>query len=369
MTLKNVQKAPFPWFGGKSLAAPLVWELLGDVDHYVEPFAGSLAVLLNRPHLPNRPNYSETVNDLDGLVVNAWRSIQWHPEETAQYASWPTSEADLHARNIAVVNWRANGLAEKLAGSPEFCDTQMAGWWLWGSAISIAGFAASGSWTVGDDGKIVKIDRKVEGWSMQGVPRARPFLSSDGQGINNPSGKELGIFANDGESFHKTTMPELIRWFDWLSARLRHVRILNGDWSRAVTGSATKTLKVRMSDGHTGIFLDPPYADTAGRASALYSVDDLEVAHVVKRWCAQNGNDPDYRIVLAGFEGEHDDELLELGWSTYEWFSTGYLRGGMGQQRDDGDQQHRERLWASPYCFTPGDESAKDNQLTMFADE
>lgn len=39
-------RAPFPWFGGKSRAAPLIWEALGDVRNYVEPFAGSLAVLL-----------------------------------------------------------------------------------------------------------------------------------------------------------------------------------------------------------------------------------------------------------------------------------------------------------------------------------
>lgn len=41
----EILKAPFPWFGGKSRVAPQVWERFGDVDNYVEPFAGSLAVL------------------------------------------------------------------------------------------------------------------------------------------------------------------------------------------------------------------------------------------------------------------------------------------------------------------------------------
>lgn len=45
-------KAPFPWFGGKSRAADLVWSRFGDVQNYVEPFAGSLAVLLARPSQP-----------------------------------------------------------------------------------------------------------------------------------------------------------------------------------------------------------------------------------------------------------------------------------------------------------------------------
>lgn len=38
--------APFPWFGGKRKVAPEVWAALGDPDNYIEPFAGSLAVLL-----------------------------------------------------------------------------------------------------------------------------------------------------------------------------------------------------------------------------------------------------------------------------------------------------------------------------------
>jgi hypothetical protein len=48
MTEQNL-KAPFPWFGGKIRAAHLIWPRFGDVPNYVEPFAGSLAVLLRRP--------------------------------------------------------------------------------------------------------------------------------------------------------------------------------------------------------------------------------------------------------------------------------------------------------------------------------
>ena len=39
-------KAPFPWFGGKSRVADIVWDRFGDVANYVEPFFGSGAVLL-----------------------------------------------------------------------------------------------------------------------------------------------------------------------------------------------------------------------------------------------------------------------------------------------------------------------------------
>lgn len=47
-------QAPFPYFGGKSKAAPEVWQAFGPVDNYVEPFAGSAAMLLAAPDQPPR---------------------------------------------------------------------------------------------------------------------------------------------------------------------------------------------------------------------------------------------------------------------------------------------------------------------------
>ena len=83
--------APFPWFGGKSRAASLIWERLGDVPNYVEPFFGSGAVLLNRPTDPG----IETVNDKDGFVANTWRAIAADPDAVAHWADWPVNENDL----------------------------------------------------------------------------------------------------------------------------------------------------------------------------------------------------------------------------------------------------------------------------------
>ena len=88
-------KSPFPWFGGKSRVAVDVWARFGDVPNYVEPFAGSLAVLLGRPHAPK----IETVNDLDGYVANFWRAMTKDPEAVAHHADNPVNECDLHARH------------------------------------------------------------------------------------------------------------------------------------------------------------------------------------------------------------------------------------------------------------------------------
>jgi len=360
------RKAPFPWFGGKSKAAPLVWSLLGDVEHYVEPFAGSLAVLLNRPHPCNRPYHSETVNDLDGFIVNAWRAIAQFPDEVAEAASWPVSEACKTARQIALLKWRQEVALERLAGDATWCDPVMAGWWLWAVAVQIGAFTGDGPWTADPvTGRIVKMNRAGR---EPGVFRSLPHLTGNGQGVNHPSLRELGVgrdvphltgagrgvnnptlrelgVATDGEEFHPTTMPRLRAWFRLLQARLRHVRILNGDWSRAVTVGASHTIEVRMG-GVAGFFLDPPYAEEV-REMGLYAYDEGAIAAKVRQWCLKAGADPKNRIVLAGFDVEHA-ELEQHGWRVYEWFRRdSLLAKGMG------DQKHRERLWASPHCLHP----------------
>lgn len=348
MTVRK-DKCPWPWFGGKADAAPAVWQALGDVPHYVEPFAGSLAVLLRRPHPCNRTYYSETVNDLDGLLVNAWRSMQRSPDAMAEAASWPVSEADLHARHLALLRWRDERQLEHLMGDSAWHDPEMAGWWAWGQSCWIGGgwCAGNGPWVVGDDGRITKLGNdQGKTW------RQRPHLGDNGQGTNRPQLREPGAATTDEtptRDWHPMTMPELREWFRFLSARLRHVRILNGDWRRAVTNGASKTLPVRQGNGPCGIFLDPPYAGEH-RADGLYASEDLDVAHAVRAWCLERGDDPSTRIVLAGYDDEHG-ELINAGWREVEWYRGGFLRGGMGNTSKNGThQQHRERLWLSPHC-------------------
>lgn len=73
---------PFRYFGGKTLMAPTIAGLLPDHQHYVEPFAGSLAVLLAK-----QPSRQETVNDLDGDLVTFWRVLREQPDEFQRLAA------------------------------------------------------------------------------------------------------------------------------------------------------------------------------------------------------------------------------------------------------------------------------------------
>ncbi len=105
-------KAPFPYFGGKTRVTGLVWDALGDIKHYLEPFFGSGAVLLNRPDWT--PEMTETVCDADGYIANVWRAIQYAPDETAKVCDWPVNHADLIARKARLIrenNYLLEGLS------------------------------------------------------------------------------------------------------------------------------------------------------------------------------------------------------------------------------------------------------------------
>jgi DNA adenine methylase len=67
-------KPPLAYFGAKVGIARRIVALLPPHEHYVEPFAGSLAVLLAK-----RPVSLETVNDVDGDLMTFWRVLRDDP--------------------------------------------------------------------------------------------------------------------------------------------------------------------------------------------------------------------------------------------------------------------------------------------------
>lgn len=261
-------RAPFPWFGGKSRAASLIWERFGDVANYIEPFAGSLAVLLARPTEPR----IETVNDLDCNVANFWRATQSDPEAVARWADWPVNEADLHARH----RWLVESLTahrEKMMRDPDYFDAKMAGWWVWGLC----------QW-IGD------------GWADGKLEQKRPILGHSGRGVH-----------------RNIDTDELIVWFVRLGDRLRRTRILCGDWARTLGNSSLFGIGFPG-----GVLLDPPY-DQQERDPELYGVE-ADVSGLVRDWALAHGDDPRLRIALCGYDGEHE---MPSAWECVTWKSTG----------------------------------------------
>ena len=303
-------RAPFPYFGGKRRAAALIWDALGDPGGYVEPFAGSAAVLLARPPFTGRR--VETINDADGWLVNAWRSIQLSPGDVAAHAYGPVSEIDYHARLAWLHERRDESLVSWLEGDPEHHDAKAAGWWLYVMAAGIADPFGGGPWVV-VDGHLV--DRRHLGNAGRGVNRELPHLGNAGRGA-------------------------LTYYMHRLAERLARVRITCGDWRRAVTPAAIRAKT--GGDGAVGVLLDPPYS-TSGDLYA-HGCATGNVSAEVRRWAADAPDD--LRIVLCGYDDEHD-ALLDHGWVAV----AGRAGGGAGYATDS-FAGRRERLWLSPSCRT-----------------
>lgn len=68
----------FAYYGAKNGLLAELLPLLPASDHYCEPFAGSATVLLNR-----KPSPIETMNDLNGDLVNFFRVLRDQPGELA----------------------------------------------------------------------------------------------------------------------------------------------------------------------------------------------------------------------------------------------------------------------------------------------
>ena len=300
-------KAPFPYFGGKSAVAGEVWRRFGDVKNYVEPFFGSGAVLLGRPHWrPDGPRLVETVNDADGLLANFWRAMTADPESVAHHADWPVNEADLHARHLWLVGQR-DALTERLMGDPEWFDAKAAGWWVWSMGANA-------------------------------IPRG---LFTERASIVAAGNRSAGVIAGFEQGWAR---PLLRR----LSRRLRHVRVRCGDWSRCVQ---SRSMMGHSDRAPFGVFLDPPYAGT----DAQYATDG-EPERDAWAWACANGDNPDFRICVAGYD---DGREVPEGWVTVAWEAG----GGYGNKADGEGRANakRERLWFSPHCLRPD-----EGQMTLF---
>lgn len=321
-------RAPFPYFGYKGKVSAEVWSRLGNPPNYVEPFFGSGAVLLQR----SEPGKREVVNDKYGALVNFWRSVQYAPTTVAQHAVTIGAESELHARNAAVRE-ALDELTSRLEGDPEYYDPKLAGWWCYVQCCAIGETAfARGPW-VRENGLLVKRPR------ARGIRRAVPCDADRGIQKSIPFHGKQGIMSRK-ESAQA--------WIAKLSARLARVRVLCGDWSRAVKPTYT------TQHGLTGVFLDPPYEHPDYDCYA----NSQPLLKEICKWCLENGSDPKLRIALCGYAETLQIDLVAAGWVEYAWKASGG-RVTTGGQSDK--NRELERIWFSPHCLRE-----VEGQLSMF---
>ena len=382
-------KAPFPYFGGKSTVAPIIWEALGQPKHYIEPFAGSCAILLGRPDY-NPQKHMETICDKDGYVANVWRSLQMEPDEVAKVCDWPVNHADLNARRRYLL--KNADLLLNLCDDPEYHDVKMAGYWIWAASCWI------GSGLTRPD-SMPRVDGEVGVNQFRGK---RPDIAKQGKGIcqnaviagGRPQvARQGGVHAlnqipllthetgvcrrpcygaSGAHGVHKTTLtadpdplldvrdpytPGLYDWFRLLSERLRRVRVVCGDWKRVCGGDW------QDDRGTCGMALDPPYGEEAGRDKTIYHEESLTVAAEVREWCRERGERKTYRLVLCGYEDEHISLMEDSGWSMIKWKAHGgFANRGKGKTKGE-ENRHKERLFFSPHCYASGLKRWEDAEI------
>lgn len=285
-------RSPFPYFGGKSSVAPLVWQAFGEVKQYIEPFCGSAAMLLGAPS----PASLEVVSDVNRYIANFWRCVKYQPEAAAREADYPVSHIDLDARHRWLTQPDRTALLDAQLADPEWPgDARIAGWWVWGQCAWIG-----------------------SGWCER--PSKIPHVTNAGQGVQSqiPHVTDAG----QGGAF-------IAEWFARLAARLERVRIMHGDWSRC--------LNVHYGDkgARSAIFFDPPYLAFEN----LYAREgQAPVAVEVARWSASR---PHMRIAVCGHVGDYDG-ILD-GWRVMQWKRPGLTYNG-------GGTTSQEAIWFSPAC-------------------
>lgn len=335
-------KAPFPYFGGKRTVAADIWAALGDVDHYIEPFCGSAAVLLARPHWET--GKTETINDFDSHIANLWRALKYKPDEVAEWCDWPVNHDDLRARKI-VLNRDEPSMHQKLAANDMYCDHKMAGYYIWAACCWIGSGLTR-------PGQIPHLGTKGKGVHAAGK---RPHLGTKGNGVH--AAGQIPHLADKGNGIHAVSLASepqgefgqpfntnIYRWFRTLQERLRYVRVVVGDWKQVCGGD--------WQDNNwptVGMFFDPPYSHDIGRDNSIYGCEDADAARACAAWSIERGKRDNYRIVIAGYADEHPS-LIDAGWRMKQWKAQGGY-ANLGKGKSNGKvNRHREALFFSPHC-------------------
>lgn len=303
--IQSVEGKMFPYYGGKSRVAEVVWERFGTVRNYLEPFCGGAALLLHRPDVRLWPNErmasgEEVVNDLDGFVINFMNAVKNAPGKVAEACDDPPNELLLNHRHRMLCQ-QAPEVQGRIMEDPHWFDPTVAGWWAYGMCLAV-------------------------NWGQ--------FATKPGIKLHLRLGDHSGLFRRKLRQSPSVRHVYLSR----LQARLRGVHLCCRD---GVDFLREAVLRLQSRRSPTAVFLDPVYY---GCGDTVYRVGHHARKETIERvveWCKSNGDRPNLRIALCGHDGDYD---LPPGWSRHSWES---LEGG---------RRRAEVIWFSPHCLPAGEE-------------
>lgn len=314
----NLPDKLFTYFGNKQRIAPIVWPLFGETKVYSEPFCGCASMLLKSPY----KHTFEVINDADCYIVNAFRSVKYHPDEVKKHLYNPRFEMDLHAKHDYLVDHKINFSKEMYRADPKFCDPELAAWWIWGINLWIGS-----NWCSVNHTTKTKCSQKPLAGN-QGLLTLSKKPASRNQGLLTLSQKPLA--GNRKDIIENMVHAVFVRLVD--------TTICYGDFERVLTPSYTTKF------GTTAVFMDPPYAADED----VYEQNDCDgsVWDRARDWFIKNNENTLYRIVLCGEERQwpdSPDSVKKIFWNR-----------GAGMNKDRSVENRRECIWVSKHCLTPG---------------
>src|ERR1019366_5834939 len=74
------------------------------------------------------------------------------------------------------------------------------------------------------------------------------------------------------------------------------------------------------------------------------------IADAAREWAIANGGNPDLRIAICGYEGQHE---MPADWIVHEWKAAGGYSSTASEEMEGELNRHRERVWFPPACIRP----------------
>jgi DNA adenine methylase len=320
MTAAPRPKVVLQVVGAKASLAARIVALLGPHGSYVEPYAGSAAVLLAKDRCP-----VETLNDIDQHVIHFYRTMR---------------DPDTRFRLIDALTYTPYARVELKEATeepaPPIREVVRAALT---AAVTDTDAMTPRHLAIALDAALSALSPEARQTEAQAsVERARRFFVRTNQRYvgNDNGGWTCTLKASSGHS-NASKWANYVTRLSAVAERLQGVQI--------ECGGAIDVLDklVKNADPQTAVYLDPPYLRET-RSGSRYREDRMRSVHhelLLKVAVLLPGP-----VVLSSYPNAlYEDALGPAGWTQYRGHRKASGQSGKGRTA-----QRTEVLWANPQC-------------------